>query len=252
MLKKIFFFLIGLVIILLVGLLFFGSSLLNKGVSTTINTLGPKVTQTQVSVEAVDLSLTRGGGKISGVKVGNPEGYKNENIFELGEIEVQVKPTSIVGDTIIVKKVHVNAPKISYEKTMKGSNLKDLQDNIKAFIAKIPGTASTTEASEEPKSDEEPSPKKIIIEDFQIKGGTVYAGLMGVGLEIPLPTIAFENIGAKDGPSFAEMGDQIIQEILNVIGPALKNSSEFISDGGKAALEGTKGAGKELMKLFGQ
>ena len=75
---------------------------------------------------------------------------------------------------------------------------------------------------------------------------------MGVGLEIPLPTIAFENIGAKDGPSFAEMGDQIIQEILNVIGPALKNSSEFISDGGKAALEGTKGAGKELMKLFGQ
>jgi hypothetical protein len=80
---------------------------------------------------------------------------------------------------------------------------------------------------------------------------------MGVGMEIPLPAISFQNIGAKDGPSFAEIGDQIFEEILNVIGPALQNSKDFIGKSGKAALETTKdevidrGVG-EVMKLFGQ
>lgn len=257
MFKKIFFFLLGLFALCLIGLFFFGSGLLNKGVTTTINTVGPKVTQTPVSVEAVDLSLTSGSGTITGLKVGNPEGYKSENIFELGEIEVDVKPTSLTSDTIVVEKVHINGPKISYEKTLKGSNLKDLQNNIKAFIQSLPGAGGENieGTPSEPASDK--PAKKVIIEDFQVKGGTVYAGLMGVGIEVPLPSLSFENIGADDGPSFAELGDQIIQEILNVVGPALQNSTEFLGNTGKGALDTTKEqvidrAANQLIKLFGE
>ncbi|MGB0184539.1 MAG: hypothetical protein ACPF9Q_03830 [Opitutales bacterium] len=257
MLKKIFFFLLGLFALCLIGLFFFGSVILNKSVTTTINAVGPKVTQTPVSVEAVDLSLTSGSGTITGLKVGNPEGYKSENIFELGEIEVDVKPTSLTSDTIVVEKVHINGPKISYEKTLKGSNLKDLQNNIKAFIQSLPGAGEEKiEGTPSDPASDKPAPK-VIIEDFQIKGGTIYAGLMGVGIEVPLPSLSFENIGADDGPSFAEIGDQIFQEILNVVGPALQNSTEFLGDSGKAVIDTTQEevidrAAKELLKLFGQ
>ncbi|MGB0290535.1 MAG: hypothetical protein ACPGC0_05015, partial [Opitutales bacterium] len=107
MLKKLFFFLLGLFALCLIGIFFFGSSLLNQSVSTTINAVGPKVTQTPVSVEAVELSLTSGSGTITGLKVGNPKGYKSENIFELGEIQVDIQPTSLTNDTIVIKKVHI-------------------------------------------------------------------------------------------------------------------------------------------------
>jgi hypothetical protein len=272
MLKKLFFFLLGLLAIAIISLFFFGSGILNKGVSTTINTLGPKVTQTPVSVEAVDLSLTSGSGTITGLKVGNPQGYESENIFELGEILVDVKPTSLTSDTIIVEKVHINGPKISYEKTLQGSNLKDLQNNIKAFTQSLPGSGGTpTEDATNDSASDKPA-KKVIVEDFQIKGGRVNAGVLGLNIEIPLPTLSFENIGAEDGPSFAEIGDQIIQEILNVIGPALEKSTDFLGDTGKAALNETTDflgnggktildttqeevidrAAKEIIKLFGQ
>ncbi|MGB0459932.1 MAG: hypothetical protein ACPGH0_02005 [Opitutales bacterium] len=257
MLKKLFFFLLGLFALCLIGIFFFGSSLLNQSVSTTINAVGPKVTQTPVSVEAVELSLTSGSGTITGLKVGNPKGYKSENIFELGEIQVDIQPTSLTNDTIVIKKVHINGPKISYEKTLHSSNLKDLQNNIKAFVQNLPGAGGErTEGTLSDPASDKPA-KKVIIEDFQIKGGTVYAGLMGMGIEVPLPALSFKNIGADDGPSFAELGDLIIQEILHVVGPALQNTTEFLGKGGKAILDTTQEevidrAANEIIKLFGQ
>ena len=261
MLKKIFFFFLGLIALSLIVAIFFGSAFLNKGVETAINTLGPKVTQTEVAVEQVDFSLTSGSGTLSGIKVGNPTGYKQENIFELEEIKVDIKPSSLASDTIIVEKIYIDEPKISYEKTLKGSNLRDLLDNIQSFTESLPGSGQeNTEI--QPTSGK--SAKKVIIEDFQIKGGTVHAGVLGLSIDVPMPDLAFQNIGAKDGPSFAEIGEQILQEILNVVGPAIEQTSEFLGESGeaigetgKAALETTKEeiidrGVNELIKLFGQ
>lgn len=261
MLKKIFFFLLGLIVILLIGLFLFGSSLLNKTVVTTVNAIGPKVTQTPVSVETVDLSLINGSGTISGIKVGNPEGYKSENIFELGDIQIDVKPTSLASDTILVEKIHINNPKISYEKTLKGSNIRDLLNNIQAFTENLPGGGQEN-TEPQPKSDK--PAKKVIIEDFQIKGGTISAGVLGLSINVPLPDLAFQNIGAKDGPSFAEIGEQIFQEILNVVGPAIEKSTDFLGETGKNLGETGKSAlgttkekvidrgVNEIIKIFGQ
>jgi hypothetical protein len=254
MLKKLFFFLLGLAAIGLIVLLIFGSALLNKGVATAFVSIGPKVTQTDVAIEAVDLSPISGKGSLSGIKVGNPEGYKSENIFELSKIDVDVATKSLLSDTLVVEKVHIKEPKISYEKTMKGSNLKDLQNNIEAFINKL------TDSDSEPAVDENKAntkqPKKVVIKDFKVEGGKVYASLMGVGMEIPLPDIAFKNIGAKDGPSFKEMGSELYQSILDSVTSAGGKSAEMLGDGGKAVMDTTKKevidrAGVKLKKLFG-
>ena len=125
MLKKLFFFLLGLFAIALVVVLIFGSTLLNKGVESAFTTIGPKVTQTNVAIEAVELSPISGKGSLSGIKIGNPEGYKSENIFELSKIEVDVATKSLLSDTMVIEKVHIKEPKISYEQTMRGSNLRN-------------------------------------------------------------------------------------------------------------------------------
>ena len=257
MIKKIFFFFLGLVALALIGLFFFGSTILNKGVVTAVETIGPKVTQTDVSIQEVDLSLLSGSGSLSGIRVGNPEGYKSETIFELDKIDVEVDTKSLVGDTMVVEKVHIMNPKISYEKTLKGSNLKELQKNIEAFIANLPGantmeTIEDTEASKDAKP-----PKKVIIKDFKVEGGTVYASLMGAGLEVPLPRIEFANIGAKDGPSYAEMGKEIFNKIIDSVAKAGGKSVDALSNTGQKALDTTKKqvidrASKGLMDMFGQ
>ncbi|CAI8343582.1 MAG: Uncharacterised protein [Opitutia bacterium UBA7350] len=255
MLKKILFSLLGLAIIIIAGLFFFGPYILNKGVTTAINTFGSTVTQTPVSVEAVDLSLTSGRGGIHGFVVGNPEGYKSENILEVQDIEVEVATSSLTSDTVVVNKLHIVSPKISYEKTLKGNNIKDLQKNIQAFTEKLLGEHTQDLNDEKEAKGVDQDDKKIIIEDFKIVDGTIYAGLMGVGMEIPLPTISLENIGASDGPTFAESLEQVFREILNVIGSTFKDSTEIFTEGGKATLDVTKEqildrGVSELQKLF--
>lgn len=252
MLKKIFFFLLGLAAIALIVILIFGSTLLNKGVETAFVSIGPKATQTNVAIEEVDLSPISGKGSLYGIKIGNPEGYKSENIFELSKIEVDVATKSLLSDTMMIEKIHIKEPKISYEKTMKGSNLKDIQENVEAFINNLTNNNNAPEAS----PSETKKPKHVIIKDFKVEGGKVYASLMGVGMEIPLPDIAFENIGAKDGPSFKEMGNELYQSILNSVTEAGGKSAEMLGDGGKAVMDTTKKqvidrAGEKLKKLFG-
>jgi hypothetical protein len=261
MLKKIFFFLLGLIALAIIALIFFGSTFINKTVESAINTIGPKVTQTEVAVEQVNFSLTSGSGTLTGIKVGNPEGYQKENIFELGEIQVDIRPSSLTSDTILVEKIYINSPKISYEKTLQGSNIKDLLNNIQAFSNKLPGGG---QENNEPQPKQDKPAKKVIIEDFQIVGGTVNAGVLGLSIEVPLPNLAFQNIGAKDGPSYADIGEQILQEILKVTGPAIEQSTDFFGEStkalgetGKATLETTKEeiidrGFNEIIKLFGQ
>jgi uncharacterized protein involved in outer membrane biogenesis len=259
MLKKLFFFLLGLFAIALIVVLIFGSTLLNKGVESAFTTIGPKVTQTNVAIEAVELSPISGKGSLSGIKIGNPEGYKSENIFELSKIEVDVATKSLLSDTMVIEKVHIKEPKISYEQTMRGSNLTDLQNNIEAFINSLTNSDNAAEAGEKEPEANKPNakkPKKVVIKDFKVEGGKVYASLMGVGMEIPLPDIAFENIGAKDGPSFKEMGSELYQSIINSVASAGGKSAEMLGDGGKAVLDTTKKqvidrAGVNLKKLFG-
>ena len=153
-----------------------------------------------------------------------------------------------------MNKIHIIGPKISYEKNFKGTNIKDLQNNIREFTEKL-FSNNNQDSEDDPETNE--SAKKIIIEDLQIKDGTIYAGVMGVGIEIPLPAITLKNIGANDGPSLTESIDQIFGEILNAIGAGLKNSTEVFKESGKAALDTTKDkildrGVSELKKLFNQ
>ena len=101
---------------------FFGSTLLNKSIKTGVETFGPKVTQTPVRLDEVKLSVLSGNGLLSGLYVGNPEGFKSENIFALGQVEVDIVPRSLLSDEIVINKIYIQKPHISYEKTFKSSS----------------------------------------------------------------------------------------------------------------------------------
>ena len=79
-----------LAVIIVAAIYFAGSSVLNKGIKSGVETYGPRVTQTPVTLEDVQLSILSGSGMLKGLHVGNPEGYNSENIFALGQIDLKV------------------------------------------------------------------------------------------------------------------------------------------------------------------
>ena len=234
---------IGIVVVILVliagaAIYLFGARALNSGIKAGVQTYGPKVTQTHVSLEDVNISLLSGSGSLVGLNVGNPEGYRDGNIFELGQIDVEIDKGSIFTDTIIINKIHIKEPGISYEKKLTSSNIKELQENIAAFSGKGEDSAEPVPAEESGSS------KKLVIKELTIEGGKIYVGVLGVGQTVPLPRIEMKNLGeGGTETNAADVINKILSTVIKSIGPAVANAGEL----GKNAADVIKTQGLEKM-----
>jgi uncharacterized protein involved in outer membrane biogenesis len=225
MIKKLFLFFILLVVAGLAALYFFGFKALNSGVKQGIESIGPKVTQTTVALDSVNLSPFSGSGSMKGLVIGNPEGFAGDHLFKLGQIDISIDTGSVFSDTVVIEKIHIMAPDVSYEKTLRSSNIKELQKNIEEFTG--------------PKADEPDDPgaaaKKLVIKELIIEDGTIFVGALGVGQTVPLPRIEMTNLG-EDGTSanVGEVLNEVLGKVLGSVGPAIANAGELSKQAVKA------------------
>ena len=212
-----------LAVIIVAAIYFAGSSVLNKGIKSGVETYGPRVTQTPVTLEDVQLSILSGSGMLKGLHVGNPEGYKSENIFALGQIDLKVNTRSVFSNKIIIDHIIIKRPAMSYEKKLTTSNLKKLLENIEQFTG--PSSEPEAETAEEKKAG---TKKQVIIKKLLIEDGTIYVGALGIGQTVPLPRIEMENIG-EDGNEMTmpEVIDLVLSKVLQSIGPAIASAGEL-------------------------
>ncbi len=191
--------LIGLAVIavVIVGAVVFGLSKIGPIIQTTVNTYGPDITKTDVKLGDVKVSLFSAEAKLKDFYLGNPKGFKSPEAMKVGSIVVDVDEGSLTKDTIIIDRIEVLRPKITYEKTAKTDNFQAILNNV------TKGAKQSKSKSGESSSGKSGSSKKIIIRDFQLKGGevTLAAALLGQNRSVntSLPDIHLKNIGEKDG-----------------------------------------------------
>lgn len=224
MFKKIILSLLILAFASVLILYFFGSKILNKSIKVGVETIGPRITQTPVRLAEVNLSILSGNGQLNGLFVGNPEGFKSENIFALGKIDVDIEPRTLMSDEIVINRIYISEPYISYEKKLKTSNLNELLENIEEYT----GGGSDTGETEEPKPEEpaeaESAPgKNILIREFIIEKPNVFIGIIGVGATVPLPSIKLTNIQSSEDKIAALVLSKVISALANNIKEATGN-----------------------------
>ncbi|MBW1852713.1 MAG: hypothetical protein JRJ15_15080 [Deltaproteobacteria bacterium] len=185
----------GVVVIIIVILLVLGLSNLGPIIKTAVNTYGPKITKTEVSLSDVGISIFTGEAKLKDFHLGNPKGFKTPYAVRVGSIYVDVDERSLTGDTIIIDKIEISAPEITYEKTAK-------TDNFQALLKNVKSGSTTAESSKEP-SGEDANGKKIIIGNFIIKGGTVNLAASSIfgdkSISAALPDIHLKDLGKEEG-----------------------------------------------------
>ena len=217
---------------------------LGNGLKSLVETLGPDMTQGQVSLEAAQISLMSGEGSLKGLVIGNPKGFDTEYAFSLGEISFNLATQSLGGDTIVVDSLRVMAPKIIMESGRGGNNLDKIQRNIESYLG-------SSDSANAPQSS---AGKKIIIRDLIISGAVLEYGLLGSStIELPLPDIHLTNIGEQgQGVSIAEASAEIIAEIANrasrlaLKSGAVKDVGGKLEDHIKSRTDNLKGLFKDL------
>lgn len=258
MMKKMWFFIVVVTVLALVVLIF-GLSNLGPIIKKAVNTQGPKITGTQLSLGDVDVSLLSGQVTLQKFLLGNPQGFSSPHAVAVKSIYVDVDEKSLTGETIIVERIEVVGPDIYYEKGAGSDNFKALQRNIGRSAGGGSSAAST---------DSGQSSKKLLIRELVIRGGQVHLavkGLTGQDITATLPDIQLKNIGNKESgvlPAeaareiFAALYGQISSpDVRGVLNKGLQNLQGSAKQLGQEAVEqaeqkaaGEVDAAKEKLK----
>jgi hypothetical protein len=212
--KKIFTILAIVIIVLVVALAIVFSSL-GRIIKTGVQTVGSQVTKSQITVDDIDLSLLGGKLVIDNLVIGNPEGFKTDSAMRLGKVQVKLNPKSIFSDSIEIYEVLVDAPQITYERSLTSSNISVIQKNVNAFLPKDDGK----DKDKEEDKDKEPG-KKVVIDQVTVSNGQINLSatlLQGAALPVPLPTVSLVDIGKTRTVTPPEAAAQVLSKVLSSI-----------------------------------
>ena len=249
----------ALSVILVVGVFIIYSSL-GTIITTAITTAGPEIILAKVDLKETIIDASTGKGSLHGLLIGNPKGFKTESAFKMDKVEVQLDTDSITSDTIIIKKVDIQAPEATYELGGGGSNIGAIQNNVDAFVKKLVGDSKATE-----KSAAKEGGTKMVIDHVYVKGGKVNVSatfLGGKSMTVPLPDIHLQDIGKKgNGATPGEVVQTLISALNKAILKAVTplNLDKVGDVAGKAVKgvgdtleKGVKGVGDAVSGIFGK
>jgi uncharacterized protein involved in outer membrane biogenesis len=228
---------IALALILAVGLWWLSRSL-GPLVASAVRTHGPEITGVSVRLDSVAIAPFSGTAELHGLVMGSPEGFHADHALSLGDFSAIVDLRSLLSNVILIRRIDIVQPDITYEFGPGGSNLQAIQRNVNHYA----GAGGSSPAKE-------PGPqkgggKKFVIRDLVIKEATVHVSasvMQGKALAVPLPDLHLHDIGKEsNGATAGEAVKQVLGALTNSVTAAvakgnLGNVEEKLQQGAGSA-----------------
>ena len=242
---------LGIIAVVLVGLM------LNALVKGGVETMGPQLLGVPVTLEDAEIALLSGTSAQAGLTqlvVKNPEGYETAYAVSVPEIRVQVDRHSLLTDTVIVEEVLIVAPAITFEWSLRGSNLGTIQENVKRHTRADP---DDDEEKDEKHEEDEESDKTVHVKKVMVKDAMINVSFTGEKSEVirvELPDLELRDIGnLSGGTTFSHASAVIFEKIYDAILKTVMQSGILIPQGVEQLEKSVEKMGKELLKgLFGK
>ncbi|MYD30807.1 MAG: hypothetical protein F4X01_04265 [Nitrospira sp. SB0661_bin_20] len=248
-----------LVLVGVIGLLalVFVSLSLNALVKGGIETVGPRILGVPVTLEDVNVTLLSGTSMhagLTGLTVNNPEGYETSSAVSLPEIQIKVDWNSLLTDTVIVEEVLIVKPAVTFEWSLRGSNLATIHENVKRNTWS--GSDDDQEKDAEPEERQE-FDKSVHVKKVTVKDAIINVSFVGGQSEVtqlPLPDLELRDIGnPSGGTTFSQASALIFEQIYDAIDKAVMKPGLLLPQGIKQLGKSIGRMGKELLQgLFGE
>ena len=214
---------------------------LNDLVKGGVEKVGPQLTKGEMRLAKANISPFSGKAQLTGLFVGNPQGWKTESAIKVGDVKVALDVRSALSDVVTVESILIEGPEITYEGGLGGSNIGKILENIEALA----GGGGEKPAAESSSA----SSKKFKVKDIQIRGAKVHlstAGLGGKAMTVPLADMRLQNIGTDgSGVTAAQLSRDILKPLLASI---TKAAAEAAANVGGQLKDVTKGTSDQLNK----
>jgi len=198
----------GVVVVLaIIAVVFFGQ--LGRIIKHGVETYGPQITGTPVSLGGARVSIFSGAGSLSSLEVDNPKGYTTERAFELGTIAIVIEPRSVTSDVIHIKSLVIDGAALVAEFNAEGHN------NLNDILQHAQDTAGHTPPPPPGKQGSGPA-KKMIIDEFRFTNAEVRAVAAPFKLDRKLKITDVEraHLGGKAGATAADIAVQVLRPVI--------------------------------------
>lgn len=235
---------LGLLAVLGIAGVVYVSMHLGEIVTAGVNKYGPQLTQTKLTLESAKISPFSGVGTLNNLVIGNPKGWSENALASLGKVHIDVVPSSLTRDHIIINEVIIDAPVFNYETKIIASNVADLLKNIEQAL----GGAKPSD----PNAPAGPQ-KKFSVKKFRLVDGKVRVGVAGTATTVLLPVMEIDELGTKEGGVTAAQAASIVmnQVVGKIVAATAGAATDLFKTGGAASAEGVKKAGDAIKGLFG-
>jgi hypothetical protein len=186
-------------------------------ITKAINKHGPAITKTDISLGNAHFSLFSGRVELRDFTLSNPEGFKSKQAIKAESILLYTDRSAFMGNPLIIKKMEVIAPEITYEKAKGTDNFRTILNNIKSAVSPEDRSSRGLWNGKER--------KKILIKDFVLKDsrmGIVIPLMAGTTISVPLPDINIENLEMNEkGVTPKEAFKVVFTALYHKIGSAV-------------------------------
>lgn len=231
-------------VLLLAVLMMFGGPLVKVGV----NEFGPALLGVPITLEKASFDPLAGKIKLTKLHVGNPKGFKTPALFDLDNVDIEFRVKSLFSDTIVIHKITVVAPRITYEKSPGGSNVDELMQKVQGSTNKKPAKETADKVAQK-------GAKKVIIEELIITDLALNVSVTaadGHCIPVKFSRIKLNDIGKEQGGvTFPDAISIIVNSITGNIGSSVLGTGEMLNSSAKAVFNGASSLIKGVGGLFG-
>ena len=160
------------------------------------------------TVASVDIGVLSGSFAMSGLTVGNPDGYPAEHLMKSGDFKFAIQSESLSEDTVVIDEIVIDGLDVHIEK-------KDGKYNVQAITDYMQQKFGGSDETTEPDTTEDTGPgKKVMVKKVVVKNITASAPnpLTGSAVKVSPPDITLENVSQDNLP---------IQEVIAQLFPAI-------------------------------
>lgn len=230
--KKLFIGLIALIAVVVVVVY----TQLNTMVKTGVETAGPEALSVAVSVGSVSISPLSGKVNIKDFAIGQPDGFGEGDMVQLGEFSMKVETSTLLDDHIIVDEIVIDRP--VFDARVIGS-----QSNFQALQKKLAEGSGPSEIDGQPIT--------LTIRSLAVRAPQISVqkegGILQVDEDIKLADFTLTNLGTDEKGLSPQ---EIARHVMDTLQPQITKA--LISAGAGDTVKGlAKDARGELEKQAG-
>lgn len=195
---------------------------LDRIVARAVEEGGSRALGVRTDVGGVQLGLLRGRVGLTGLAIDNPEGFGGEHFLRLGSIRVEVPPSALRADTVVIPSIALEDLELTLEGSPRGTNYGRILSNLEA-----PGGGEA-----EPAQASSPEGKKFVVKELVVRNVKARLAMSGLGAKladtsIEVPEIRLRDLGDSSGG--IQLAELIAQVTGGVVQAVVRRQPELAS-----------------------